>query len=33
MIVFFLNILLFNLEKKSDVERKIIRENFGNNEM
>ena len=36
MIVFFLNILLFQLlrkKKKSDMEREIIGENFGNNEM
>ena len=33
MIVFFLNILLFNFWEKNDVEREIIGENFENNEM
>ena len=33
MILFFLNILFFNFWEKSDVEREIIEENFGNNEM
>jgi hypothetical protein len=33
MIVFFLNILFFQLLRKSDVEREIIAENFEKNEM